>query len=65
MAELGPGTHRSGDVAEVLGRPVNSVAPIRASLIGKGMVFSPSHGDVAFTVPLFDGFMKRVMKLES
>ena len=61
MAELGPGPHRSGDIAEVLKRKVTSVAPVRNSLIAKGMIFSPAHGDTAFTVPLFDGFMKRIM----
>jgi hypothetical protein len=61
MAQLGPGPHRSGDIAEVLGRTVQSVGPVRAKLIQKGMVWSPSHGDTGFTVPLFDGFMKRVM----
>lgn len=61
MATLGPGPHRSGDVAETLGVKVSSVAPTRNSLIGKGMLFSPAHGDTAFTVPLFDAFMRRVM----
>ncbi len=61
MAELGPGPHRSGDISAVLGRPSNSVAPTRSKLIDKGMVWSPSHGDTAFTVPLFDGFMRRIM----
>lgn len=61
MAELGPGPHRSGDVAAALGRPVTAVAPTRTALIRKGMIYSGSHGDTAFTVPLFDGFMKRVM----
>lgn len=61
MAELGPGPHRSGGVAEQLGRPVNSLGPVRSSLITKGMIWSPSHGDTAFTVPLFDEFMKRIM----
>lgn len=61
MAELGPGPHRSGDIAEALGRAVQSVAPVRSKLIEKGMVWSPSHGDTGFTVPLFDGFMRRVM----
>jgi AAA ATPase domain len=63
MAELGPGPHRSGDIAEVLGRKVTAVAPIRNALIAKGMAYSPAHGDTAFTVPLFDGFMKRIMPL--
>jgi len=63
MAELGPGPHRSGDIAVQLGRKVTAVAPLRNSLISKGMIFAPSHGDTAFTVPLFDGFMKRIMPL--
>jgi hypothetical protein len=61
MAELGPGPHRSGDIADVLGRPVTSFGPVRGGLIAKGMVWSPTHGDTAFTVPLFDQFMKRIM----
>ena len=61
MAELGPGPHRSGDIAEQLGREVTSLGPIRSQLIVKGMIWSPSHGDTAFTVPLFDEFMKRIM----
>lgn len=61
MAELGPGPHRSGEIAEAVKRDVTSLAPTRSKLIEKGMVWSPSHGDTAFTVPLFDEFMKRIM----
>jgi hypothetical protein len=61
MSELGAGPHRSGDIADRMGRKVTTVAPIRNALIGKGMLYSPAHGDTAFTVPLFDGFMKRIM----
>jgi hypothetical protein len=61
MAELGPGPHRSGDIASGLHRSVESVAPVRASLIRKGMIYSPAHGDTAFTVPLFDAYLRRVM----
>jgi AAA ATPase domain len=61
MAELGPGPHRSGDIAEKLGVLVESSAPLRSGLIKKGMIFSPQHGDTAFTVPLFDQYMKRMM----
>ena len=61
MAELGPGPHRSGDVADMLKRKVTSLGPTRSQLIDKGMVWSPSHGDTAFTVPMFDEFMKRIM----
>lgn len=64
MAELGPGPHRSGDIAKELGRDVTALGPTRASLIEKGMVYSPSHGDTAFTVPLFDEFMRRIMPRE-
>lgn len=61
MASLGPGPHRSGDISAVLGRPSQSLGPIRSSLIAKGMIWSPNHGDTAFTVPMFDRFMHRIM----
>lgn len=62
MAELGPGPHRVGDVASMLGyKSTSSLSPVRRSLIKKGMVYSPSHGELAFTVPLFDQFMKRAI----
>lgn len=61
MAELGPGPHRSGDITAQLNRAVQSLAPTRSQLISKGMVWSPNHGDTAFTVPLFDEFMQRIM----
>ena len=61
MATLGPGLHRSGDIADQMGVKVTSVAPTRNALIGKGMLYSPSHGDTAFTVPLFDEFIRRAI----
>jgi len=61
MAQLGAGPHRSGDIAEMLGQRVTSLGPVRNRLISKGMIWSPSHGDTAFTVPLFDDFMHRIM----
>jgi hypothetical protein len=61
MAELGPGPHRSGEVADLLRKKVTTTAPTRNALITKGMIYSPAHGDTAFTVPLFDGFMKRII----
>ncbi|GMV20155.1 MAG: ATPase [Acidimicrobiia bacterium] len=61
MAELGPGPHRSGQIADALQREVTSLGPTRSQLIAKGMIWSPNHGDTAFTVPLFDQFMRRVM----
>lgn len=61
MTELGPGPHRSGDIAACYQANVSSLAPTRSSLINKGMVWSPNHGDTAFTVPMFDEFMKRAV----
>jgi len=61
MAELGSGPHRSGDIAHLLEKDVQSVAPTRATLISKGMIYSPGHGDNNFTVPLFDEYIKRVI----
>lgn len=61
MAELGAGPHRSGIIADALGRSVESTGPLRSGLIRKGMVWSPAHGETAFTVPLFDEFMRRAI----
>ena len=61
MATLGPAAHRTGDIADTLGVKVTSLGPVRAKLIKKGMIYSPAHGDMAFTVPLFDEFMIRAM----
>lgn len=61
MAGLGPGDRRSSDIADALGVKINSLGPTRANLIQKGMIYSPAHGDIAFTVPLFDEFMLRAM----
>lgn len=61
MAELGPGSHRSGDIADILNFKITSLAPVRSKLIKKGMIYSPAHGELAFTVPLFDEFMVRAI----
>lgn len=61
MSELGEGPHRSGDIAHLLNKNVNQLAPARSKLIQKGMIYSPNHGETAFTVPLFDEFMRRIM----
>jgi hypothetical protein len=61
MAELGPGPHRSGDIAAALKIELRSAGPLRDSLIKKGMIYSEKHGKNGFTVPLFDDFMRRVM----
>ena len=61
MAEIGPGSHRSGEIARVLDRKVTSLGPTRAQLIAKGMIWSAARGDTAVTVPSFDRFMRRIM----
>lgn len=61
MASLGPGPHRSGTIAAALKRKVEALAPLRTGLIRKGMIWSPAHGQTAFTVPMFDAFMRRAM----
>ena len=62
MAELGAGPHRSGDIAQKLNKAATSLGPVRASLIAKGIVWSPSHGDTAFTVPLFHLYLLRTLR---
>jgi hypothetical protein len=65
MAELGAGPYQTGDIAAMLGVAAGAVATVRQQLINKGMVWSQRHGETAFTVPLFDEFMKRqIPKLE-
>ncbi len=61
MAEIGQGPYQTGDIAAMLGVEARTVAPVRQQLINKGMVWSQRHGETAFTVPLFDAFMKRQM----
>jgi hypothetical protein len=61
LAGMGPDPHRSGEIAARLGVRIQSVAPVRDALIRKGMIFSPVYGETAFTVPLFDEFLHRVM----
>ena len=61
MAELGPGPHRSGEIAATLGVKVTAAATLRDGLIRKGMIYSRQHGETSFTVPLFDAFLKRAM----
>ncbi|SIR18022.1 MULTISPECIES: ATP-binding protein [Acidiphilium] len=62
MASLpGSGPYRSGDVADALGLPVRTVGPVRNNLIAKGMIYAPAYGDTAFTVPLFELFLRRIM----
>lgn len=59
MASLGSGPYKSSDVASKLGKEPNSLGPRRASTINKGMIYSPNYGEIAFTVPMFDDFIRR------
>lgn len=64
MAETGEEDVRSSTIAETMGRTSHNLAPCRAGLIQKGMVWSPSYGKISYTVPLFGDFMRRVRPLE-
>lgn len=59
MARLGAGPYRSSDIAAALGETHQSLGTRRAQIISKGMIYSPSHGDIAFTVPLFHDYLMR------
>jgi hypothetical protein len=59
MAKLGAGPYRSSDIADALRETHQSLGPRRAQIISKGMIYSPSHGDIAFTVPLFNEYLIR------
>lgn len=59
MAQLGKGPYRSSDVADLLGESVQSLGPRRAQIINKGMIYSPAHGDIDFTVPMFEDYLNR------
>lgn len=59
MARLGKGPYRSGDVAEQMGESIQNLGPCRAGIIRKGIIYMPQHGDVEFTVPMFDEFLRR------
>jgi hypothetical protein len=65
FAEMGPSAQRSGDIAAHLGIKIQAAAPVRNSLVKKGMIYSPLYGETAFTVPLFDEFMRRIMPTAS
>lgn len=64
MAELGPGPYRTGEVAELMNRTSEQLGPTRARLIDKGLIYTPGHGQMAFTVPQFDRYMRRSHPLE-
>jgi hypothetical protein len=64
MARLGKGPYRSSDVADILHESAQKLAPCRANVIRKGMIYSPAHGDIDFTVPMFDAYLRRTFPRE-
>ena len=61
MASLGAGPYRSAEIAAIQGVKMSALGTVRDQLIKKGMIYSPAHGETAFTVPLFEKFMLREM----
>ncbi len=59
MAELGPGPVRSVEVATLLGKKATALGPTRDGLLKKALCYSPRWGEIDFTVPMFDAFMRR------
>jgi hypothetical protein len=60
MASLGgPGPYRSGDVSRAMHRKTTQTGPVRDSLIKRGLCHAPRHNEIAFTVPMFDEFVRR------
>ena len=65
MAELGAAAQKASDVADVLGKTSQEVAPLRARLINKGLLYTPRYAYAKFTVPQFDRFMRRFMEIDA
>ena len=63
MASLGEGPYNIEAILSVLGTTSNRISPVRSSLIKKGMIYSPHHGLLAFTVPLFAEYLNRDVQL--
>jgi len=59
LASLGPGPHRSGEVADAMGMTTSQVAALRDRLINEGVVYSPRYGWIEFAIPHFDRFVRR------
>ena len=59
MADLGSSPQAAGEVAALLDRTSQQCGPTRARLIEKGLLYTPSYGYAAFTVPQFDRYLKR------
>jgi hypothetical protein len=64
LASLGPGPHRSGDVAEAAGKTTSQVAAFRDRLIREGLIYAPRYGWVEFAIPHFDVFVRRALPVD-
>jgi fructose-1,6-bisphosphatase/inositol monophosphatase family enzyme len=59
MGRKGTRTVRSGDVAKVVKTTATQVSPVRDGLLRAGVIHSPAHGDLEFSVPGFASFLGR------
>ena len=62
MANCGELPCTVANVAHILNKDLKSISPIRARLINKGLIYATRYGEIDFTIPKFDEFLKR-MKL--
>jgi hypothetical protein len=62
MASLGKGPYSSGEVAKLLHKTTTQVGPHRDGLIRRGLCYSQRFGEIDFTVPMFDEYIRRVFK---
>ena len=60
LASLGPGPHRSGEVASAAGKSTPQVAAFRDRLIAEGVIYAPRYGWVEFAIPHFERYVRRV-----
>lgn len=52
------------NVAHYMGRDVSSIGPLRAQLISRGLIYSAARGEVDFTVPQFDRYLRRAERID-
>lgn len=52
----------TAQIAKFMNRDQSSISPLRNQLLNKGLIYAPSLGEVDFTVPHFDKYLKRITK---
>ena len=60
MVQCGSLPCQTKQVAQLMHSSYNRIAPIRAQLIHKGFIYATNRGEISFTVPQFDKYLKRV-----